>query len=41
MAPDEYRKFSTEWGFKHVTSSPYHPQANGLAEKSVQILNVY
>ena len=35
---DEYKKFSTEWGFKHVTSSPYYPQANGLAEKSVQII---
>ena len=35
---DEYRKFSLEWGFKHVTSSPYHPQANGLTEKSVQII---
>ena len=35
---DEYRKFSLEWGFKHVTSSPYHPQANGLAKNSVQII---
>ena len=35
---DEYKKFSEEWGFKHVTTSPYHPQANGLAEKSVQII---
>ena len=31
-------KFNKEWGFKHVSSSPYHPQANGLAEKSVQII---
>ena len=35
---DEYRKFSTHWGFKQVISSPYHPQANRLAEKSVQII---
>ena len=35
---DEYRKFSEEWSFKHVTTSLYHPQANGLAEKSVQII---
>ena len=29
---DIYKKLSEEWGFKHVTTSPYHPQANGLAE---------
>lgn len=34
----EYKKFSDEWGFKHITTSPYHPQANSLAEKSVQIM---
>eukprot|EP00731_Ephydatia_muelleri_P001018 Em0001g1018a len=34
----EYGKFAEEWGFAHVTSSPYHPQSNGLAEKSVQII---
>ena len=28
----EYSKFAEEWGFAHVTSSPYHPQSNGLAE---------
>ena len=33
----EYKRFSEEWAFKHVTSL-YHPQANGLAEKSVQIM---
>ena len=35
---EEYKKFSKEWRFHHVTTSPYHPQANGLAEKSVQII---
>jgi len=34
---EEYKKFSKEWKFNHVTTSPYHPQANGLAEKLVQI----
>ena len=35
---EEYQRFTKEWGIKHVTTSPYHPQANGLAEKSVQII---
>ena len=34
----EYKQFSKAWGFQHTTVSPYHPQANGLAEKSVQII---
>ena len=34
---EEYKKFSKEWRFNHVTS-PHHPQANRLAEKSVQIV---
>ena len=34
----EYSKFAMEWGFAHITSSPYHPQSNGLPEKSVQII---
>ena len=34
----EYKKFSEEWGFTHVTTSPYHSQSNGLAEKSVQTI---
>ena len=38
FSSDELKTFSKEWGFKHVTSSPYYPQANGLAEKSVQVI---
>ncbi len=26
------RKFTKDWNFNHVTTSPYHPQANGPAE---------
>ena len=29
---------SKSWGFTHITTSPYHSQSNGLAEKSVQLL---
>ena len=35
---EEYKRFTKEWGIQHVTTSPYHTQANGLAEKSVQII---
>eukprot|EP00731_Ephydatia_muelleri_P034700 Em0072g18a len=35
---EEYKRFTREWGIQHVTTHLYHPQANGLAEKSVQII---
>ena len=38
---DKFKTFSKEWGFKHVTSSPYYPQANRLAEKSVQVIKAF
>lgn len=33
----EFRDFAREWEFEHVTSSPYHQQANGKAESAVKI----
>ncbi|KAG5889388.1 hypothetical protein JTB14_018263 [Gonioctena quinquepunctata] len=29
----QLKEFVKEWGFEHQTSSPYHSQGNGLAER--------
>lgn len=34
----EFKDFAWKYNFEHVTSSPYHPKSNGLAEKYVQIV---
>ena len=36
FACSEFKKFVNEYGINHVTSSPMHQQANGLAERAVQ-----
>ena len=35
---EEFRKFVQSNGIKHVTSAPYHPATNGLAERAVQTM---
>ena len=32
----QFAQFTKNNGIKHVTSSPYHPSTNGLAERTVQ-----
>ena len=34
---DEFRQFAKHWEFRHITSSPRHPQSNGKAESAVKI----
>ena len=37
FSSEQFRKFSQEYDFKHTTTSPYYPQANGEAGSGVRI----
>ena len=36
----EFQQFAQMNGFKHVTTAPYHPASNGLAERAVKTLKM-
>ncbi|XP_077508511.1 uncharacterized protein LOC144119833 [Amblyomma americanum] len=38
FSSSDFAKFAQEYGFKHVTSSPEHPQSNGITEDAVKIM---
>ena len=38
LVSEEFEFFLRANGVKHVTSAPYHPSTNGLAERAIQIL---
>lgn len=35
-----FQEFCSTYGFVHVTTSPYYPQANGFSERTVQTVSV-
>ena len=36
VVSEEFQTFCRVNGIKHITSAPYHPSTNGLAERAIQ-----
>ena len=37
---EEFRRFTREYGIKHIRSAPYHPATNGAAERFIQTFKI-
>ncbi|XP_040356411.1 uncharacterized protein K02A2.6-like [Ixodes scapularis] len=40
FACEAFNKFSIDWNFEHVTSSPRYPRSNGMAESAVKTVKM-
>ena len=40
IVSQEFETFLRKNGVKHITSAPFHPASNGLAERAVQIVKM-
>ena len=38
FSSQDMKEFSETYGFRHITTSPHYPQANGLAERTVKMV---
>ena len=38
FSSEKYAEFAQQYGFEHITSSPYYPQSNGEAERAVKTI---
>ena len=37
---EEFRRFTREYGIKHIRSAPYHPATNGAAKRFIQTFKI-
>jgi len=40
LTADTFEEFCKQHGIKHITTAPFHPASNGLAERFVQMFKL-